>query len=250
MAKAAVKEETLAEIAEREADEAEKEVVTLNTEEGPEEDGEPGEEVYVPPEYTAQEKKAATAVLAQVRKTDILGPSAAVEALLQLVDVLPMFTPPKEWPGKEDEEYHEAKEVANMAEILVKGCKNLTINPDHLICLWRNKEKWEAGGKTVRGAAKSFPIRVRHLLQGKRACVEINYHHFKTLNPLQRIFSVYHEIRILDKNGGTQKPQFTGFYDEMEIFGSRVFREMMELARVIELGAEVTHPHQLSIFEE
>jgi hypothetical protein len=80
--------------------------------------------------------------------------------------------------------------------------------------------------------------------------VEMNFHHFKTLNPLQRTFALYHELRQVSADGGKAAPDFSGFYDEMEIFGSRVFREMMELARVIDVGSQVTFQHQLPLFEE
>lgn len=244
MAKAAEKEPPVESVAEDG-----EELVTLDTGAVEEAEG-PVDPPYEPPKVTPTAKKTATKVYGAVRDADILGPGDAVSALLQMIDILPVMTPPDEWPGPSDEEYHEAPVVGEMAAVLIKGCAKLTVKPHDIVFLWRNKEKWMAGGKTVRGNAKTFPTRVRHLLDGKKACVEINYHHFKTLNPLQRTFALYHELRLLDAAGSIQKPDFHGFYDEIEIFGPRVFRDMMELSRVMELGEQVTHPHQLPLWEE
>jgi hypothetical protein len=247
MASNAQNTESLKEIAEREAQEAEAEF-TLDTGAPPDEEG--GDPVYMPPTPTADDKKNAAEVLKAIKAADILGSDAAVSGLLQLIDIHPRFTMPEEWPGKEDQEYLESEILTEMSAILIKGCAKLTIDPSRLVLLWRNKEKWTQGGKTVRGNVKSLPDRVRYLLDGKCAVVEMNFHHFKTLNPLQRTFALYHELRQVSADGGKAAPDFSGFYDEMEIFGSRVFREMMELARVIDVGSQVTFQHQLPLFEE
>ena len=241
-------QESLADVADREAAEAEEEFTGLDT--GAPDDGEPDEPTYTPPVPTAGDKKTAEKVYAELKKVDILGHEAAVNGLLQLLDIHPVFCTPGEWPGDENDEYHESTRLHAMAEILVKGCPKLTVDPSKVIFLWRNKEKWLSGGKTVRGNVKSFAQRVVYLLEGKVATVEMNYHHWKTLNPLQRVFSLYHELRQLAQTGKTVPPEFSGFYDEMEVFGPRVFREMMELQRVVEVGSQVTFPHQLSLFEE
>jgi hypothetical protein len=226
------------------------ELVTLDTGSPEEESPAVEEPQYEPPEATAAEKKTAAKVYRALKDADILSPEAAVDGVLQLMDILPVMTVPEEWPGVTGEEYSAAPMVGEMADILIKGSPRLTIKDTDLICLWRNKEKWVKGGKTVRGNAKPFDTRVRHLVDGKKASIEINYHHFLTLNPLQRTFAVYHELRLLAEDGSKRKPDFEGFYDELEIFGSRVFRDMMELARVMELGAQVTYQHQLPLFEE
>jgi hypothetical protein len=216
----------------------------------PPEDGEPDEPKYIPPTPSADDKKTAEKVYTALKKADILGADAAISGLLQLLDVHPQFCTPEEWPGDEDSEYCVSERLESMAEILAKGCPKITIKPQDIVFLWRNKEKWLSGGKTVRGNVKSFPKRVVYLLEGKVATVEINYHHWKTLNPLQRAFSLYHELRQLAPTGATVPPEFSGFYDEMEVFGPRVFREMMELQRVVEIGSQVQYQHQLSLFED
>lgn len=213
-------------------------------------DEESAEPSYTPPNPSTKDKKIAGAVLTNLKKADILGPERSIEGLLQVVDIVPSMTVPDEWPGDDGQEYHESEMLEIMAGILIKGCSKLTINVGDVVFLWRNKEKWVQGGRTVRGNVKSFPHRVRHLLEGRKACVEINFHHFKTINPLQKVFTVYHELRQLGEDGGIRKPDFTGFYDEFELFGARTFRENMELARVMEIGAQVQYEHQLPLWEE
>lgn len=243
----AKKKETLAEVAAREAAEAEAEAqATLDTG-APPEDGEPDSPSYKAPVPTEKDRKTADKVYADVKKADILGADAAVSALLQLIDIHPKFTRPQEWPGKEDEEYHESELLQEMALLLHKGCsKRLGIHPRDIVFLWRNKEKWEQGGKTVRGNVKAFPKRVVFLLEGKTASLEMNFHHWKAMNPLQRIFALYHEYRQIAQ----PTPDFKGYFDELETFGPRVFREMMELQRVLEIGSQVQYQHQLPLFED
>lgn len=209
----------------------------------------PGDEGYVAKEPTDDDRKNAEQVFKAISKADILGPDGAVSALLQLIDVHPKFTPPEEWPEAEGVEYSLSDVLSEMGKILLKGCPKLGVKHPRVVFLWRNKEKWVSGGKTVRGKTASFNTRVRTLLSGKVGAVEINFHHFRTLNPLQRIFSLYHELRKLGADGGIQKPDFAGFYDELELFGPRVFRDMVELARVIEVGSEVTYQYQLPLFD-
>ena len=57
--------------------------------------------------------------------------------------------------------------------------------------------------------------------------------------------AVYHELR-----DATGTPDFTGYYDELELFGMRAFRELVELGRTVGLAETVEHPHQLPLFED
>lgn len=246
----AQRQETLADVAAREAAEAEAEAEALDTGPPPEEEAQEEGPTYSAPETTAKDRKVAGGVLGALKSADILGPERAIEGLLQVMDIVPSMTVPKEWPGDGNAEYCESELLETMAGILIKGCPKLTINAHDVIFLWRNKEKWTSGGKTVRGKAAKFPTRVAFLLEGRIAAVEINYHHFKAINPLQRILSLYHELRKLDAEGSIQPPDFAGFYDEFELFGARTFRENMELARVMEIGAQVTYQFQLPLWED
>jgi len=223
----------------------------LNLEAPPgDEDQESESPPYVAPTPSKKDVKTAEKVWESIKGADIIGADSAVSSLLQLIDVHPLFTPPEQWPAEEEDEYCESSQLALMASVLIRGCPKLTVNPNSVRFLWRNKEKWVSGGKTVRGNVAKHNTRTRFLTDGSVASLEINFHHWKTLNPLQRTFALYHELRQLDQAGSLLGPDFTGFYDEMEVFGPRVFREMMELQRVVEIGARVEHLHQLPLFPE
>lgn len=239
---------TLKEAAEEEAAAAEAEAEGLDL--GAPDREDPEEPQYVPKKPTKKMVKTAEKVWDTISEADIIGADNAISALLQLIDVHPLFTPPEEWPGKEADEYLKSEHIERLATVLCKGCPKLTVKPDTLVFLWRNKDKWQSGGKTVRGNTAKFNARTRFLQEGKLAAVEINYHHWLTLNPLQRVFALYHELRSLGADGSQQTPEFVGYFDEMEVFGPRVFREMMELARVVEVGSRVTHEHQLPLFPD
>lgn len=238
---------SLKETADEEAAAVEEEFEGLDTE-APEEEAE--EEQYVRPKPTKKQVKTAEKVWDTIQEADIIGADNAVSSLIQLIDVHPLFTPPEEWPAAEEAEYCQSELIERMATVLCKGAKKLWVNPDDLVFLWRNKDKWQSGGQTVRGNVARFPTRVRHLLDGKLAAIEINYHHFLTLNPLQRTFTLYHELRQISAEGKLNQPDFGGFYDEIEVFGPRVFREMVELARVVEVGSRVDHQYQLPLFDD
>ena len=122
----------------------------------------------------------------------------------------------------------------------------MSLSPKHLVSLWRNQAKWIRRGSTVRSDTKALDTRTQFLTKGKRAVIEINFHHWKALNPLQKVFTVYHELReAIDAHA-----DFEGYFDELELFGSRVFRDMAQLAATIQESAELELPHQLGIFDQ
>ena len=207
---------------------------------------------YEAPEPSEEELAVAATVFRELRdRVNDYGPEQTVEALIQAVDVVPELCRPEEWPGETDGEYHRAPQLDEIGALLLKGCRaKLPISPKHVVFLWRNKEKWTLRGVTVRSNTKSFDQRTSFLLKGRLAVVEINFHHWKTLNPLQKIFTVYHALREIDEDGASQHPDFEGYLDELEVFGPRVFRDMALLAASIERGSERELPYQLSIFDQ
>lgn len=253
---------SLKETAEREAAEAEKEAaekeateVQLKTDVEPGEQGiatqeeEPSAE-YVAPEPSEEQVAAAREVLAQLEdRVREYGPERTVDALMQVIDVLPEFTTPEEWPLDEEDEYAEAALVGRIGSFLLRGCSKLKLSPKHVVWLWRNREKWTSKGRTVRGAALTLNTRARFLTDGKKAVIEVNFQHWKTLNPQQRVLVVYHELRCLDAEGKTVAPDFEGFNDELEIFGTRTFREMVALETAVQRGAERELQYSLSLLE-
>ena len=261
-------EETLADVAQREAAEAEAEfeagAVPAVQDEGDVSlvDSEPGEQgaatqdeepaEYQAPEPSQDEVKRALAALKELRaRVNDYGPERTVESLVAIVDVASAMRRPEAWPGAEDEEFHVAPEIKEIGTLLLKGCRaKLTLSPKDVIWLWRNKEKWTSRGQTVRHNTKSLDTRTSFLTDGARAVVEVNFHHWATLNPLQKIFTVYHALRELDGTGSPQAPDFVGYFDELEVFGPRVFRDMVTLENSLKRGAERELPYQLSLLDQ
>lgn len=207
---------------------------------------------YKPPAPTTDSLKDAEEVLKALRKdAEELGPEAVVSSLIAIIEVIPPFTTPDVWPGKDDEEYFTpAQAPAAIGELLIRGNKLLTVKHADLVYLWRNKEKWSSKGKTVRGKTVSLNTRAAFLSGGKRAVIEINFHHWKTINPLKRVSLMYRQLRSLDGVGATSRPpDFTGYFDELELFGSRVFRDTVTLEHSFNTGREKSYPHQLPLFD-
>lgn len=213
---------------------------------GPEEKTPP----YRPKAPSSEELRAAREVANRLKKPSEIGADNVISALVAIVDVIDPYKTPTEWPGKEDEEYSsKANDVLEaIARALEGGIRQVVVNPNSLAFLWRNKEKWTSKGETVRGKAVSLNTRSSFLAAGIRGVVEINFHHWLTLNPLQKVFTLYRELRRFDVETKTSRPpDFVGYFDELDLFGSRVFRDMVELESRMK-GSEADHPYQLSIF--
>jgi hypothetical protein len=209
------------------------------------------EEKYVPHEPSKDEMKAAKAVLSEMEKRiNSYSPEATIAALIALVDVIDPFRTPEAWPAGEEDEYCHAPVVEAMAKKLLIGCRRLTLSPTDVICLFRNKDKWMDGDRPKRGDTSKFSGRTQYLLEGLKVCVEINYHHWLGLNPLQKVQAVYHELRGRDSTGKSIAPDFVGYFDELELFGVRTFHELVALGHSVALAGEVDHPHQLPLFPE
>jgi len=217
-------------------------------------DAEPVSAPYTPPQPTQNEIRLAGEVLTELRdRAQDLGPQKTIEGLIQVVDVHPEFITPEGWPGEEDELYLEAGVVREIVNILLRGCgPKLAISPRKVACLWKNHEKWTKGGKTVRTQTVSHDARTRFYTGGVLATIEVNFHHFRTLNPLQKVFSLYHALRELDAAGSRQPPDFVGYFDELEVFGPYVFREMVTMFGAAKRGQQDASglPYQLSLLDE
>ena len=206
---------------------------------------------YVPPDPTKEEIKSAEAVFYELQnRAREMGAERVIEALLQVVDTHPQFITPMDWQGEEDEEYREAPLVERIGGFLISGCPKLEVSQQKVTYVWRNKEKWHSKGVTIRSNAKSLGKMAKFLTNGVHAVVEMNFHLFKHMNPLQKVFSVYHALRHLDKEGAQRPYDFEGFFDEPELFGSTVFRELVTLANAMERGKERDLPYQLSLLDE
>jgi len=253
--------ESLRKVADREAEAAEAEV-GLTVEDGGQVEVEPGEQgiatqeedevpEYVPPEATKEEVATARKALAELRRqVRNIGGERTVEGLIALMDVHPDLTTPLEWQGENDEEYRPAQVVERVVALLTAGCPQIEITPKKVICLWRNKQTWTSRGVTVRSRAKSLGGLDRYLTDDCWAVLEVNFHLFKHMTPLQKVWTCYHALRELDGKGKLRPADFVGYFDELEIFGARVFRDTVRLANSVKRGLDTEHPFQLSLLEE
>ncbi len=204
---------------------------------------------YVPRKPSDDELAAAKEVFKQLRARGEMGDDAIVSALLQIIDVLPQFTAPENWPAGVDEEYAPAEEVEAICTHLCR-CRKVAIDPSNVIFLWRNKDKWMDGDRPRRGQSTKLDTRGKYLIPGKRLVLEVNYHHFLTLNPLQKLQSLYRLVRERDEEASPVRPDFMGFMDELELFGLRTFHDLVQLEYSLRQAAEVEHPYQLNLWSE
>lgn len=206
---------------------------------------------YSPPAPTQGELNIASDVYGELNtEAHDLADETVIEKLMQIVDVHPELVTPHDWKGEADEEYREAPVISRMVSILCRGCNRIEVSSRKVIPLWRNKERWTSSGQKVRGVGKGLDKRARFLTDGAHAVVEINFHLFKTMNPRQKVFTVYHALRSIDADGKRRAPDFNGYYDELELFGAGTFREMVAMANSLERGAARNLPYQLSLLEE
>lgn len=207
------------------------------------------EATYIPPEPTKKDIANAEKVLQNLKaKVTTMGDENVISALLQVTDILHGFTAPEAWPEDEEVEYTHSQVVENMVQFLCLGCRRLEMDPAKIVCLWRNKDKWMDGDRPRRGQTTKLDTRMQHLLPGKTMVLEVNFHHFLTMNPLQKIQSIYHLLRERDAEGSKTRPDFVGYMDELELFGLRTFHELLALEYAMRNAQEVEHPHQLPLF--
>lgn len=214
--------------------------------------GEEQQAEYVQPEPSEDEIQRGLRVLSELRaRAQDFGSERTIESLVSIVDIVPALRRPDEWAKGEEDEYDAAPQIKEICTLLLKGCAaKLTLSPKDVVYLWRNKAKWTQHGVTVRSNTKPLDTRTQFLTKGTVAVVEINFHHWKALNPLQKIFTCYRALRILDKDASVRHADFEGYFDELELFGPRVFREMAQLKAAIDRGADRELPFQISLFDQ
>lgn len=211
---------------------------------------------YEPPdrdELTQEDLKLADELVSELRtRAQELSAEQVVDKLVRVVDIHPSFLTPMSWPGADDETYRGAPIVGEIAGLLCRGCPHIEIHYRDLIPLWKNADSWKSRGRVIRSKEKSLSKFDRFLSDGAKATVIVNYQLFKTMNPLQKVFTVYQALRRLDRDGKTIPPHFEGFADELWIFGSRVFRELVTLKTAVEKASEREdrlEQYQLSLLE-
>lgn len=254
-------EETLQEVAEREAAEAEAEAERGAAFPEPGAQGiatqeeEPAEK-YEPHVPTQQELTLADDVYHELQnRAQDMGAEAVISALISLVDTHRNFITPDGFPGKagdesSDEVFAEADVVAEIARFLCRGCPTFLQVPQRLVVFcFKDHEKWTSAGKTVEAQVKRYDGFHQWQTEGMLAAVIINYHHWRHLNPRQKVFVTYHALRELDEKGGRVAADWAGYFEEPGLFGAGVHNEMVTIARsfVRDAKERVGEVYQLSI---
>ncbi len=200
---------------------------------------------------TTEKERASAGEIANKLASDAqdMGAEAVVEGLIAVVDTLPEFTTPGTWPGASDEEFREAPVVAKIGLLLLRGSPKIEIGARRVQFLWRNKKTWTRGGVAVEAQGRSYGALATFQAGGAVGAVVVNYQLFKLMNPRRKVRAIYAALRSLDENGVVIPPQFTGFYDELELFGVGTAPEDARLARAIEAAQQRELPFA-DVFEE
>jgi len=210
---------------------------------------------YDPPQEPEQEDlKVADEVYQGLQSNAAeMGAQRVIDALIAIVDVHTLFRTPEIFSGSEspDEEdrYDPAAPVAEIARFLARSTSKLEVNPNLLAFYFKDHEKWTSHGQKVHGKVKRFDGFLKHHLEGQLGAVIVNYHLWKTLNPRQKVFTVYRLLRELDAKGGKRAPDFVGYFEEPGLFGAGVLEEHVKMCRAFaqEARLHVGEVYQLSL---
>lgn len=166
-----------------------------------------------------------------------MGAEAVVDALMQLVDVHPLYVMPADWPGTSDEVLHESEFVQGIVSFLCRGCSSIEVSPSDVVCLFKNQRTWSHRGVQIRAAAKRLD-EVAAQETGKKAAVIANFPVFQLLNTRAKVAAIYHALRSIDAGGSRKAPQVEGWIDEYMLFGTGTTQTDVQLARAIEIGSQ------------
>lgn len=213
----------------------------------------PSEE-YSPPEPTDDELQLADDVFRNLDdRAHEMSAQKVIDGLIQLVDVHKQFVTPELFQARDedDDPYHGASVVSEIARLICRGCEKIEVPYTKVAFVFKDHEKWTSAGQTVEAKVKRFDGFHQYMHEGLVAAVIVNYHHWKTLNPRQKTFVVYHALRELDSKGKRRAPDWGGYFEEPGLFGAGVHREMVTMARAFVKDApDASEAYQLSILDE
>lgn len=175
-----------------------------------------------------------------------MGPEGVVDALLQVVDVHPTFKMPDQWPGKGDATLVRATFLDEIGKLMLRGCPKLEVSPTKVVFLWRNKKTWTSGGQTVFSKPMPLGELSRFFASGAIAAVVVNYQMFRIINTRQKLYHLYAALRRFDADGMIQPVQFSGYYDQLQLFGTGTDASDIHLVRAIERGSARQLPFAFS----
>lgn len=176
-----------------------------------------------------------------------------VEKLLKVVDVHQRVCMPGDWLGGEDP-YRESDYLGWIGRILCRACNKLEVSGHSVLFWWKNAKTWTKKGVPIRAIGRSLTSGERFLSDGSTAVVIANFQLFRLMNTQQRVAAIYHALRMLSSEGSVRPPQFSGFFDELELFGVGTFEDDALLIRAVEAGLQTELPWtsrvQTSLFEQ
>ena len=184
------------------------------------------------------------------REVTLKDPMGVCEELVPLADVLD----PDPWPHTDGEpdEFAVASAAAGIGSGLIEELVRLRHLRFHRIdYLMRNKKSWTSKGRTVFGKLKK-PTGLVRWYSNADFVVLLNWEVWERLNPMQRIALIYHELRHAEIDEGaasTRGHDFEGFFDELELFGTRTYEEWNRLAVATTQGGDIAHQYSLSLLE-
>lgn len=176
-----------------------------------------------------------------------MGDLAVVDALIQIVDIHPDFTIPKAWPGKMTDVHRDSPVLKRIGTILCRGCSQLEVGSTTLLYLWKNKKTWTKDGQPVTTLPQLFNPLTSYLADGAAGAVVGNYQHYRLLNSRQKVAAIYGSLRQISEEGSKLPRHFTGFFDELELFGAGTWEAGAKLQRALEASAGRALPFQVEL---
>lgn len=244
-------EETMKQTAEREALEAEAEAQANGVTAEPGEQGiatqdeeaaaDDGPEPFVREASETELDLAGDLYLELEGKALDLGAEKAVEMLCRVVDVHTSVCMPVDWPGGE-EPYRESHYLGWIGRILARACPKIEVSPGAVLFWWKNVKSWTKKGVPVRAIGRPTTAGESFLSEGSKAVVIGSFQMFRIMNTQQRVAAVYHALRALSAEGQVRPPQFSGYFDELSLFGVGTFEDDALLIRAVEAGLQVELP--------
>lgn len=181
-----------------------------------------------------------------------MGAEAVVDCLMRLVDVHERFRTPASWPGKPEEPLSPSEQIGDIGRFMIRGCNKLSIDARDVLFFWRNKKHWTKNEQVVLVDAVTLPEIGQHLGGGAKVAIRVNYQQWKLINTRRKLSALYHAIRSVNASGTRIAPQWSGFFDELHLFGTGTFESDAHLRRAVELGAQRELPFETAAnaFEE
>jgi hypothetical protein len=111
--------------------------------------------------------------------------------------------------------------------------------------LYREKD-WKVRGAVAMGQMKNVTGLLRRY-SGKDFVAMFSFATWKQLSSWQKVALVYHELRHASADGALRPHQFEGFFDELEVFGVRTFKDWERLRTAVANGGQKSAQLELGL---